>query len=133
MVPRQEFQQANLFELSGDGIQVTYSSTSIAGTPLFSYRDSSINRLFSGEEIRCVQTDIGDLLTVNLEQILDLRTVTITLILPVVNVLPASAGAHIRVPGITTTTHTSIAGPVLGPQKTYSLVNLEGTAQAAIF
>jgi len=133
MIPKPEFQQANLFELSGDGIQVTYSSTSIAGTPLFSYRDGNINRLFTGEEIRGVQTEIGDLLTVTLEEILDLRTVAFTLILPVVNVLPGSTGLHIRVPGITTTTHTSIAGSVFGPQRTYSLVKLEGTAQAAIF
>lgn len=133
MVPTPEFQQANLFELSGDGIQVTYSSTSIAGTPLFSYRDGNINRLFSDKEIHSVQTELGELLTVTLEQIPDLRIVTFTLILPVVNVLPGSAGTHIRVPGITTTTHSSIAGPVLGPQKTYSIVNLQGTAQAAIF
>jgi hypothetical protein len=133
MVPKQEFQQANLFELSGDDIQVTYSSTSIAGTPLFSYRDSSINRLFSDKEIHSVQTELGELLTVTLEQIPDLRLMTFTLILPVVNVLPNSVGTHIRVPGITTTTHTSIAGPILGPQKTYSLVNLQGTAQASIF
>ena len=39
-----EFQQANLFELSDDDIQVTYSSSSFEGLPLFSYRDSSINR-----------------------------------------------------------------------------------------
>jgi hypothetical protein len=133
MVPTLEFQQANLFELSGGGIQVTYSSTSIAGTPLFSYRDGSINRLFSEEEIKSVMTELGELITVTLEQIPDLRIVTFTLILPVVNVLPASVGTHIRVPGITTTTHTSIAGSVLGPQKTYSVVNLHGTAQAATF
>jgi hypothetical protein len=133
MIPKPEFQEANLFELSGNNIQVTYSSSSISGDPLFNYRDGSINRLFSGEEIRCIQTEIGDLLTVTLEEIFDLRTVTFTLILPVVNVLPASAGTHIRVPGITTTTHTSIAGPVPGPQKTYSVVNLQGTAQFVIF
>lgn len=133
MVPKPEFQQANLFELSGDGIQVTYSSTSIAGTPLFSYRDSSINRLFSDKEIHSVQTGLGELLTVTLEEIPDLRIVTFTLILPVVNVLPGSAGIHIQVPGIKTITHTTIAGSILGAQKTYSLVNLQGTAQAAIF
>jgi hypothetical protein len=50
-----------------------------------------------------------------------------------VNVLPGSAGTHIQVPGITTTTHTTIAGPVLGPEKTYSQVNLRGTAQVVTF
>ena len=127
-----EFQQANRFELSGDDIHITYMSSSIAGPPLFSYRDDSINRQFSGEEIRSIETDIGELLTVTLEQILDLRTVTCTLILPVVNVMPGSTGTHIQVPGIKTTTHTSIAGTVLGPQKTYSCVNLKGMAQVVI-
>jgi hypothetical protein len=128
-----EFQQANLFELSGDDIQITYSSSSFTGLPLFSYRDASINLQFSGQEIRSVTTEIGELLTVTLEQIPDLRTVTFTLILPVVNVLPASAGTYIQVPAITTTTHTSIAGPVLGAQMTYSQVNLTGTAQVVVF
>ena len=68
-----------------------------------------------------------------LEQIPDLRTVNFTLILPVVNVLPGSPGTYIQVPGIKTTTHTSIAGPVLGPQKTYRQGKLKGTAQAVVF
>lgn len=128
-----ECQQANLFELSGDDIRVTYSSSSFAGPPLFSYRDGNISRQFSGKEIRSVTTEIGELLTVTLEQIPDLRTVTFTLILPVVTVLSVSAGTHIQVPGITTTTHTTIAGQVLGPEKTYSQVKLKGTAQVVVF
>ena len=127
------FQQANLFELSGDDIQITYSSSSFAGPPLFSYRDGIINRQFNGKEIHCVKSDMGKLLTVTLEQIPDLRTVTFTLILPSVTVLPPSAGTHLQVPGITTTTHTTIAGPPLGPDKTYAQVTLKGTAQAVIF
>ena len=126
-------QHANLFELSDDHIQVTYSSSSFAGSPLLNYRDGTINREFGGDEIRSVETEIGELLTVTLEQIPDLRTVTFTLILPLVNVLPGSAGTHIQVPGITTTTYTTIAGPVLGSEKTYSQVNLRGTAQAVAF
>ena len=127
------FQRANLFELSGDDIQVTYSSSSFAGSPLFSYRDGRINRQFSGQDICSVKAEIGELLTVTLEQIPDLRTVTFTLILPVVTVLPASAGTHIQVPGITTTTQTTIAGPPLGPAQTYAQVTLKGTAQAVSF
>ena len=128
-----EFQQANLFELSGDDILVTYSSSSFAGSPLFSYRDGSINRQFRAEEIRSVETEIGKLLTVTIEQIPDLRTVTFTLVLPAVTVLSGSAGTHIQVPGIKTTTYTTITGPPLGPEKAYSLVNLRGTAQVVVF
>jgi hypothetical protein len=128
-----KFQRANLFEVSGDDIQVTYSASSFTGLPLFSYRDASSNRQFSGEEIRSVKSEMGELLTVTLEQIPDLRTVTFTLILPVVTVLPASVGTHIQVPGITTTTHTTIAGPPLGPEKTYAQVTLKGTSQVVAF
>ena len=128
-----DFQHANLFELSSAAIQITYSASSFTGLPLFSYRDSSRNLQFSGDEIRCETTAIGELRTVTLEQIPDLRTVTFTLIVPVVNVLPASSGTYTQVPGITTTTHTTIAGPVLGAEMTYSQVNLIGTAQVVAF
>ncbi len=128
-----KLQQANLFELSGDDIRITYSSSSFAGSPLFSYRDGSINRQFRAEEIRSVETEIGKLLTVTIEQIPDLRTVTFTLVLPAVTVLPGSAGTHIQVPGIKTVTYTTIAGPVVGQEKIYSEVNLRGTAQAVAF
>jgi hypothetical protein len=43
-----EFQQANLFELGGDGIQVTYSTSGLEGLPLFSYRNGNINCQFKG-------------------------------------------------------------------------------------
>jgi hypothetical protein len=133
MVMANEFQQANLFELSGGDIQITYSASSFQGVPLFSYRDGAIIRQFGGEEIRSIKTELGELLTVTLEQIPDLRTVTFTLILPVVNLLPGSGGPYIQVPGITTKSYTTIAGPVIGPEKTYSLVNLKGTAQVVAF
>jgi proteasome lid subunit RPN8/RPN11 len=129
----QELQQANLFVLSGDGIQINYSTSGLEGLPLFSYRNGNINRQFSGAEIRSVATEIGELLTVTVEQILDIRTVTFTLIMPIVNVLPGSTGTHIQVIGIITTTHMNIPGPVLGPAKTYYQVNLNGTAQVVSF
>jgi len=128
------FEQANLFELSDYSIQVTYSSTSFTGQPQLSYRDNKINRNFMGEEIQILDTDIlGQLVTVTLETIADLRIVTFTLILPLVNVMPQSGGTRVQVPGILTTTHTTIAGPGPGAEKTYSTVNLQGTAQFVVF
>jgi len=125
-----EFQQANLFELSGDSIQVTYLTSGSEGVPLLSYRDGSLNRQFSGEKIKSVQTEIGELLTVEIEQIPEMRVVTFSLILPVVNVMPGTVGTHIQVLGITAVTYTNMTGEVLGQGKTYSQVNLTGTAQA---
>ena len=123
------FTQANLFELSSGTIHVTYSATSILGGPIFSYRDDRISRSFRGDEIRNQDTDIGQLITVTLEAVPDLRTTTFSLIFPVVTVLPQSTGAHVRVPGIKATAPTTIAGPPPGPQRLYSIVNLRGTAQ----
>ncbi len=131
----QNVEQANLFELSNrsHSILITYSSTSVAGKPQLSYRDKNISRTFLGQEIRFDDTEIGQLVTVTLEAIPDLRAVTFTLVLTRVNVLPQSGRTLIRVPGILTTTHVTIAGQGLGAERTYSVVILQGTAQFVVF
>jgi hypothetical protein len=125
----QGFTRANLFELNGNLIHVTYSSTSILGGPLLSYRDDQRSLSFQGDEIRIQNTELGELITVTLESIPDLKTVLFSLFLPIVTVMPQSSGVRIKVPGITTTNPTTIAGPPPGPQQLYSLVNLRGTAE----
>ena len=125
------FTRANLFELSGDSIQVSYSSTTLFGGPILSYRDAQRSLAFRGAEIRALETELGELITVTLEAIPDLRTMTFTLILPIVTVMPQSSGTYMRAPGVTTTTPITVAGPPPGPQKLYAVVNLQGTAQFA--
>lgn len=126
------FTQANSFELSGGSIVVSYSSTSISGVPLLNYRDNNINRNFSGQEISIQETQLGQLITVTLESIPDLRTVTFTLILPLVNLSNRSETVRIKVPGITTTSRTTIAGPGTGAEQVYTTVNLRGTAKFVV-
>lgn len=121
--------QANLFELRRGAIHVTYSSTSILGGPIFSYRDDRLSASFNGDDIRVQETEFGQAVTVTLENIPDLRVVTFTLVLPEVTVMPQSSGTFLRVPGIVTTRPTTIAGPLPGPQQLYSVVRLRGTAQ----
>jgi len=137
-----DLEQANLFELAyhspvppwpPQSIQLTYSSTSFTGQPQLSYRDHNLQLNFVGEEIYILDTKIGQLITVTLETIADLRIVTFSLILPLVNVMRQSAGIRVSVPGIRTITHTTIAGPGLGAEKTYAIVTLEGTAQFVDF
>ncbi len=128
------FEQANLFELGSYSTQVTYSSTSITGQPLLNYRDDANNLSFMSDEIRIVETEIGQLITVTLESgAADAPPVTFTLVLPEVNVIPQSGGTQIQVPGILTTTRSLFGGPRLGAEKTYSVVNLQGTAQFVQF
>jgi hypothetical protein len=128
------FEQANLFELGGYSTQVTYSSTSITGQPLLNYRDDANNLNFMGDEIRIVEAEIGQLITVTLESgAADAPPVTFTLVLPEVNVLPQSGGTQIQVPGILTTTRSLFGGPRLGAEKTYFIIELQGTAQFVQF
>jgi hypothetical protein len=127
-----DFNKANLFQLSGSSIQVIYSDTSLLGVPQFQYRDNHISQSFSGQEISIQDTELGRLVTVTLETIPDLRTVTFSLILPLVNVIAEFGSLHIRLPGIKTVTHTTIAGPGLGAEKTYTTVNLRGTARFVV-
>lgn len=120
--------QANTFELSGKSIHVSYSSTSFTGVPTFSYRDNRLSRSFSGEEIHLQDTEVGQLVTVTLEAVADGDRVTFSLALPTVT-LRRDAAIRIKVPGLTVTNPSTIAGPPPGPQKLYSIVNMKGTAQ----
>ena len=43
---------ANLFELSGAGIQVSYTSSDLAGKPQFSYHDQHQSKTFTADQIR---------------------------------------------------------------------------------
>ena len=123
------FTRANLFELSSQTIHVTYSTTNILGGPILSYRDNVRSLSFRGDDIRIESTALGNGITVTLETIPDFRTVTFSLIVPIVTVMTQSSGTRVRVVGITTATPTTIAGPPPGPQQLYSAVYLRGTAQ----
>jgi hypothetical protein len=73
----------------------------------------------------------GWLLTVMVEAIADAQTVTLTLLLPAVNL--TDADAEISTVAIITTHPTSIAGPALveGPLQYYQMVPLTGTVSEA--
>ncbi len=126
---------ANSFTLSNKLIQVSFSSTSFAGVPLLNYCDPDFHLSFFGDEIRIVESEIGELVTVTLENIPDLRIVTFTLILPIVKVLQDNSfPINIAVPGLITTTPMNFGGfPMIGQQRTYRQVFLNGPAQFLVF
>jgi hypothetical protein len=103
--------RANVFELFGESIQVSYSSPNVLGGPRLSYRDAQRSLVFQGNDIRSQNTEFGEVITVTLEAIPDFRTVTFTLILPVVTVMFQGSGTYIRVPGVTATNPTTLGGP----------------------
>jgi hypothetical protein len=128
--------QPNLFELTGEytQIQITYSTTSITGQPQFHYQDQERDLTFTGDDIRSLDSEISTLITVTLEVIPDLHTLTLTLLVPQIN-LDEGNESSFSTQAILTTHRTSIGGPnlVKGPLQTYEMVALEGTARLVAF
>jgi hypothetical protein len=125
----------NLFNLEGDGATISFATSSIAGVPQFSYRDSEHNVSRSGEDIRRLETEIGTLVTIDLAQIPDLQTIKVTLVLPTVNLPQPANVSDLQTIGILTTARTTIGGPnlVVGQIESYRTLYLRGTARKVVF
>ena len=124
----------NLFTLVGRNTQVTFAASSLTGQPQLHYQDPERNLAFTGDEIRSLDTEIGTLITVSLEEIPDLRTVTLSLLLPTIN-LGEWSEISFSTRAILTTHHITIGGPQLlkGALQTYRVLSLRGTAKAVEF
>ena len=118
----------NLYELSGGGIHVTYSTTSFGGVPIFTYQDAFQSKQFTGSQIRTVLTEIGTLVTVTIFLTVDSGSTTFTVLIPTVN-LRSTDSVAISTEGITTVHRFLVVGPPLqGQTETYSVYPLTGTA-----
>ncbi len=79
MAQQNQPNQPNLFELTGDAT-ISYSTSSFAGPPQFSYHDSQFNVQVSGAEIRTADSELGKLVTVSLLKTVDVGFTTFTLL-----------------------------------------------------
>ena len=120
----------NLYELSGDGIKVTYTLQPIAGPPQFNYDDGKVSRLFTGDEIRTVvDTDVGTLVSVTILLEIDTGSTSFTVLIPKVG-LGASTSEPITTDGITTVHKRRIPGPTpQGQDDLYTVHPMKGTAK----
>jgi hypothetical protein len=124
--------QPTLYQLSGGGIHISYTTTSLQGQPQFNYHDAVQAKNFTGKEIQSVDTILGTLVTVYLIQTIDAGSTTFTLLIPRVN-LPPSNVASITTEGITTLHKFSIVGPPQGQTEIYTVRSLQGTAAFVVF
>jgi len=130
--------EPNQFDLRGVGskdkdVHITYSTSSIAGKPLFNYTDSKGTHNFMGSQIRTQETEIDIMVTVTLEVIPDLHTITLTLIVPDINL--EDCAVQFKTIAILTTHKNTIGGPCLvkGALQTYEVIELQGTADSVVF
>jgi len=126
--------QANQFDLSGKGYRISYATTSIAGVPLFQFEGHGVSHSFKGEEIRAVDTELGTLVTVTLETVPDLETVTFSVVLPAINMREQDQQVEFDAVGIHATHRTSIGGPTLidGALSSYRSLDLSGQARSVV-
>lgn len=123
----------NLYQLQGQNVNVTYSTTSFDGTPRFNYQDQQRTLQFVGDQIRTTDSEIGTLVTVTLYKTRDNGYVTFSLLLPPVN-LGQNNESKIVTKGITTLNRFSkIYESNQGQTKFYTVTPLAGTAQAVAF
>jgi hypothetical protein len=124
----------NRFELSGyEDVELTYDTTSIAGQPQLHYRHGDHDVSRSGEEIRSLETEIGTLVTAEVDSVPDSHTLTVSVLLPAINL--GEGDADFETSAIETTSKTSIGGPnlVTGALETYEFLPLSGKASLVSF
>ncbi|HTO80191.1 MAG TPA: hypothetical protein VMJ31_10510 [Methylocystis sp.] len=117
----------NFFQLQGDGVFVSYATTSITGTPQFAYQDANISKSFSGNAIRLAETEIGSLVSVTIALTVDQGSTDFTLFVPQIS-LRLFESVPITTIGVTTVHRFSIIGPPHGQNEFYHPVTLSGTA-----
>lgn len=125
----------NLFELQGKDTLITYSTSSITGAPQFDYQASNLNFSFSDTDILTQDTEIGKEITVTLEHTPDLQTITLTLLIPTINLSPEVRENPVETVAIFTTALTSIGCSDLvdGQLRIYDTLYLQGTARLVNF
>ena len=125
----QQNQEPNLYQLTGDGLQITYTLSNDNGQPELGYQGSHGNLTLTANDIRSEETMLGTLLTVFLVRTVDTGSVTLTLLLPGVN-LAGTTEQPIETLAIETHNLFSILDRNKARQtQTYQVYNLKGTTQ----
>ena len=125
---------ANLYDITGP-IVVSYSRNSIAGVPLLSYSDAELSLNFSGPEITQVDSAVGEVVTVTLQDVVDAFVRTFTLVIPKIR-LRLGEEVEFDAIGIETVDRSLAFVPAPGPSgvlQTYRVHDLHGVAQRVAF
>lgn len=128
------FVAANMFSLSGGGVQVSYSTSGIDGKPHLSYQDAMRSLSFTGDEIRRVDCDLGTLVSVTIVRTIDAGSTSFSVMIPRVNLPAPFSNVLISTDGVTTHHAFSII-PAFnqGQRDFYYVTALQGTAANVVF
>ncbi len=125
--------QANVFHLHHASLHITYATGALGSKVGLTYQDASQTLHFDEPQLRRVQTDLGEAVSVTLRLTPDAGSTTFTLVIPHVT-LDVNQHVPVSTIGITTLHRFSIAPQLLhGQLETYSVATLHGTASAIPF
>jgi len=123
----------NQFLLDGYNLEVSYETTSFTGTPRVSVTRQGQTLNFTGEEMIIEQSQMGQMVTVDLSD--NLRAVgvveTLTLLVPSTSVLATTKTASIQTVAIFN--RQSPREKISGQSQIYMSVHLSGTANQIDF
>jgi hypothetical protein len=123
----------NIYHLSGQQLDISYSTSSLDGRPILTYQDAHQSKSFRGDEIRTVDCDLGTLVSATLRVVPDVGSTSLSLFIPRMQIARGTTAAvHTH---SVTTLHSSPLGPQrdLGQLDTYDITALRGTAQFVLF
>ena len=122
---------ANQYVLKGEGIQVSFSASSLTGEPLLDYRDRQRHVSAHGDEIQQVDVGIGTLVSIVLRPNADAGGLLFSVLIPPARLVGSDQRVAIHTVGITT--HT--AGFIFNTAQLdkYSVVKLSGEANSVEF
>ncbi len=95
------------------------------------YKDNSVNRTFSGSDIRTQVLEIGTLVSVTLEFNPDAQIVTLSLLIPSIKL--NGNPTNFKTYALWTTKRSGFTAVQPGPLETYHTISLEGTASLVEF
>jgi hypothetical protein len=124
----------NLYELKNGSIKIIYSTSGNDGQPHLSYKKGKIQRSFSGEEIRTIETDLGTVVSVTTVMSVDTGSTSFSVLIPKVNLDNTRKPAKIATQGIETIHKFSII-PAFnkGQMDTYKTFLLTGTGAIVMY
>jgi hypothetical protein len=105
----QQLQGPNLFEFVYEDTKITYSPGAFGGEPRLNYAGPMGRHSFSGEEIQAVESARGLEVSVTLDRVSHLRTITLTVFVPDLE-LDGEHEQSFRTVGIHSTRRRSMTG-----------------------
>ncbi len=114
--------------MSGNGTEISYSTSGVDGSPTFSDRGpKGDGQTFSGDDIQTLDTALGTEVTVTVADVADLHVITLTLVIPEMWIAPGS-GLTFKTRAVYVTRERPFTGRLGRPaaREHFATVNLEG-------